>query len=87
MEDKVKKLEEELDKVKEELYDIKFSKRKIDSELLELINDIQYGLLDEIENLKSKEEKFEYEIEIDYMKSFLKRIDDYIKEFRKSYQV
>lgn len=85
--EKIEKLEKELDQVKEELYSIKFSRRKIDSELLELVQDIQIGLETELETLKEKENNFDYEVEIDYMKTFIKNINNYIKEFRKSYKV
>jgi predicted nuclease with TOPRIM domain len=86
MNSEIEKLKLELDQVKEELYELKFSKSKshLENSHFELILDIESALNDKIKELKPKE--FD-DITVEEFLTFVKTIKEFITEYKKSYRL
>jgi hypothetical protein len=84
--EKIEKLQTELDKVYEELYELKSSKSKdyLFDAHHELINDIEYGINSKIEEYK--EQEFD-DMPVEDFLSTLKQFKRYIQEYKKSYKI
>lgn len=86
MMNEIDKLKAELDKVSEELYDLKSSKSKsfLQDSHFELIKDIDDAVKFKLNEYKPKE--FD-DMPVEDFLIFLKTIQDYIKEYRNSYRL
>lgn len=86
MKDEIEKIKEELDRVSEELYDLKSQKSKsfLQDSHLDLIRDIEDAIKFKITEYRPKE--FD-DMPVEDFLVFLKTIQDYIKEYKNSYRL
>lgn len=88
MKEKIKKLQEELDKVYDELYELKSIKDKsyLFNSHYELINDLEHGINNKLTEYKRKQYT-EDEPTLEDFIDVLNNLKRYILEYKKSYNL